>query len=84
MTPASLPAKRTLIRPVGFVIDVGANGFNAYRVIGDGRLELFAASGSITTLCRVMSDIVFAGTGNRVEFKMAGEGRKEQEEPCTT
>lgn len=81
MTPATPPAKRTLIRPIGFVIDVGANGFNAYRVMGDGHLELFAASGSITTLCRVMSDIVFAGTGNRVEFKLDAP---EREFDCST
>lgn len=40
-----------------FVIDVGANGFNAYKRDEDGSLELFAASSSMSTYIKVMETI---------------------------
>lgn len=84
MTPTPTPrsAPRVLASPIRFIVDVGANGFNAYRVGGDG-LELFAASSSLTTFCKVMSDILELGSPGvpRVEFKVVESG---SEEPCTT
>jgi hypothetical protein len=49
--------EKTLNNPVRFVIDVGANGFNAFRQYQDGCVELVAASSSMSTFLKVMETI---------------------------
>jgi hypothetical protein len=49
--------EKTLSNRVRFVIDVGTNGFNAWRQYDDGCLELFAASSSMSTFLKVMETI---------------------------
>lgn len=49
--------EKTLNDPVRFVIDAGSDGFNAYRQLEDGTLELFAASSSMSTFLKVMETI---------------------------
>ena len=48
---------RTLDKPVRFMIDVGTDGFNAYRQTEDGSLDLFAASSAMSTFLKVMETI---------------------------
>ena len=48
---------RTLDKPARFMIDVGTDGFNAYRQAEDGSLDLFAASSAMSTFLKVMETI---------------------------
>jgi hypothetical protein len=48
---------RTLDKPVRFILDVGTDGFNAYRLAGDGSSEIIAASSSMSTFVKVMEQI---------------------------
>ena len=48
---------RTLDKPVRFIIDVGTDGFNAYRQSADGSLDIFAVSSAMSTFVKVMETI---------------------------
>ena len=69
-----MPPMKTLANPKRFIIEVGENGFNAYLDHGDGNVEPFAASSSMSTYMRMMKDIIVWSsldkTGNfHFEFK---------------
>jgi hypothetical protein len=57
MASSQQMSARTLAKPVRFIIDVGTDGFNAYRQSEDGSLEIFAASSSMSTFLKVMETI---------------------------
>lgn len=70
----SFPA-RTLTDPITFVIEVGSDGFNAYRSENPASClpgTLFAASSAMSTFVKVMEQI--AGShGYKIHFQVTPE-----------